>query len=530
MVTALPAAGPVLLQVRQVDKAFGGAAALSGVDLTIVEGEVHALLGANGAGKSTLIKIIAGIHAADGGDLAWRGEPLVVRSLHESMAAGIAVMFQQLNVVEDLTVGEYLTLGRERSRFGVLDRRHGMQEARSALAGIGIDLDVTRPAATLSVAERELVEIARAVSLDARLVIMDEPTASLGDAEVERLFEVIRALRVNGVAVVYVSHKLDEVLAITDRCTVLRDGRNAGSIDTADATKDRLLEMMVGRHVLTVAAPRPPVTTEPMLEIQDVSTATGLRAVNLTVCAGEIVGVYGLMGAGRTELLRAVYGLDPLTSGRVRLGGTDFAPRSTHSAVRAGVGLVPEDRVREAMIPDESVAGNLTLSAPWRVVRRGVFRRSAEREIARDTVSAVGIKTPGVLAPITALSGGNQQKVVLGRWLVAGTRMLLLDDPTVGVDVAAKADIYALVKSMTADGTSVLICSSELEELLLLADRIAIMHRGEIVTVVDRSHADVETLIRQSIVGQTPAGTSTSAGTAHSTAPTTITDRTESPA
>lgn len=494
--------GMPLLEARGIVKTFGGATALGGVDLVIRPGEVHALLGANGAGKSTLIKVIAGIHRPDAGELRWMGDELQVRSLHDAFATGIAVMFQQLNVVEDLSVEQYLTLGREKLRFGLLDRRHDRLQAKAALDAVGVEIDLLRLTGTLSVAERELIEIARAVSLNAQLVIMDEPTASLGDHEVKRLFEVIRVLQGRGVAVLYVSHKLDEVLAITDRSTVLRDGLNAGGLETADATRDDLLRLMIGRQPPRQVRRARRVTDELALELTAVSTAAGLNDVNLTVGKGEIVGVYGLMGAGRTELLRAIYGLDPLTEGVMKLDGELFQPRTPRQAVQAGIGLVPEDRIREAMIHEASVAGNVTLAAPQRVTRGGLFKRRLEQEIADHAVRKIGIKVPSLNASITALSGGNQQKVIFARWLVAGTRLLLLDDPTVGVDVGAKADIYQIIRDMTTeDQTSVLVCSSELEELFLLADRIGIMHRGTVVDMVDPLGADAESVIRQSIVG-----------------------------
>jgi ABC-type sugar transport system ATPase subunit len=330
---------------------------------------------------------------------------------------------------------------------------------------------------------------------------MDEPTASLGEHEVAQLFEVIDRLRARGVSVVYVSHKLEEVLAITDRATVLRDGMNAGVIETSQADKDSLLRLMVGEQPPPPAPRTRAISDEPALELIDVSTSTGLRNISLRVNKGEIVGVYGLMGAGRTELLRACYGLDPIESGELRLAGKAFRPRSARSAVKAGLGLVPEDRVREAMIPDASVASNLTLSAPSRVTHGPIFDRRLERQVAQSAVSAIGIKVPSLEAPIGALSGGNQQKVVFGRWLVSQASLLLLDDPTVGVDVAAKAEIYQIIRNATEAGTSVLVCSSELEELLLLCDRIAILHQRRLVAITDPRAADATSVIRQAIVG-----------------------------
>lgn len=491
-----------LLRARGISKHFGGEAALTEVDLDIYPGEVLALLGANGAGKSTLIKIITGVHRPDGGEIRWKGEPVAVRSVAHSISLGIATMFQQLNVPEDLTVGEYVTLGREIRRGGILNRGANAEAARTALAELDIDLDPRRECGSLTVAERELVEIVRAVSVDARLVIMDEPTASLGLAEVERLFTVIRRLQERNVAVLYVSHKLEEVLEITDRSVVLKDGRNAGELETAQASEDKLLELMVGAYARSEGrAETHEVSEVPVLELENFSTATGVSDVSLTLHDGEILGIYGLMGAGRTELLRALYGLDPVASGSITLRGTVTEISSPAVARRLGFGFVPEDRIREAIIGEETVAGNLTLAAPEVTGKAGLYSLAASRRAASEAVSAIGIKTAGVDAPITSLSGGNQQKVVFGRWVVAESTILLLDDPTVGVDVAAKHEIYALIRSLTTQGMSVIVCSSELPELLHLCDRIAVMHRKKIVSVTSRAEVNPDTLIRQSIVG-----------------------------
>jgi len=498
MITSVTSAA--LLEASGITKHFGGAAALSDVSLSVRPGEVHALLGANGAGKSTLIKVITGTYRPDSGELRWCGDIVHHRSLRDAMHTGIATMFQQLNVVEDLTVGQYMTLGRERTTAGLLRRRAGSEESKRALERLDIAMDLRRPAATLSVAERELVEIARAVSLDARLVIMDEPTASLGDAEVARLMAVISSLRSSGVSVLYVSHKLEEVLEISDRCTVLRDGRNVDTVATSSSTQASLVELMVG-HRESLTARRRAIADNPRLELRGISTSEGLKQADLTVHAGEVVGVYGLMGSGRTELIRAIYGVDRLLTGEMRFDGQPWRPSSATESVRAGIGLVPEDRIREALIGDASVAGNLTLAAPGRVKRNGLFSARAERRIAAEYIKSIGIKTSSVNASIGSLSGGNQQKVVVGRWLVAGSRLMLLDDPTVGVDVAAKDDIYRLILSATNAGVSVLVCSSELEELTKLADRIVVMYRGQTVENVDRAESSESDLIRMSIVG-----------------------------
>jgi ABC-type sugar transport system ATPase subunit len=495
-----------LLEATGITKRFGGAPALTDVHLKIAPGEIHALIGANGAGKSTLVKTLAGVHRADAGEMRWRGQTVEFRNLNDAIAVGIAVMFQQLNVVNDLTVGEYLTLGRERTRFGVLSGRRNYAAAREALEHVGIDLPVRRSAASLSTAERELLEITRAVSLDARLVIMDEPTASLGRAEVERLFAVIRDLRARGVAVLYVSHRLEEILELSDRVTVLRDGRNAHDVHTDETDRDGLLEMMIGTRERReiVRADREP--GEELLRVEHLSSSSGLRDIDLTLHQGEVLGLYGLMGSGRTELMEALYGMAPHT-GTIVIGGRKASIRSPAQAVASGFGLVPEDRIRQGLITQGTVAGNLTVAAPGKTTSHGIFSLRRERSRARALVEEVGIKTPGVGAPITALSGGNQQKVVIGRWLLANARILLLDDPTVGVDVAAKDEIFQLVLQLADQGSGVIVCSSELDELLTLSDRIMVMHCGAIVASVPVHEAHAERLVRAAIVGSEQATT-----------------------
>lgn len=489
-----------LLEATGISKNFGGAAALKDVSLSIAPGEVHALLGANGAGKSTLIKIISGIYRPDEGELQWYGELVHHHSLRDAMQAGIAVMFQQLNVVEDLTVGQYMALGRERTTFGLLRKGATLEGARQSLRSLRLDIDLQRSAGTLSVAERELVEVARAVSLDARLVIMDEPTASLGGTEVERLLNVIRSLRDSGVSVLYVSHKLEEVLAIADRSTVLRDGQTVATLRTRDSTQASLVDLMVGeRDEFTTH--REKVVGHSLLEVRGAATAAGLRKADLTIRAGEVVGVYGLMGSGRTELIRAIFGVDRLIEGEMLLDGEPWKPASTSDSVRAGLGLVPEDRIREALIGDASVTDNITLASPEKVTSKWLYSARRARRVAAKAIATTGIKVPSLNAGIGTLSGGNQQKVVISRWLVAESRLLLLDDPTVGVDVAAKDDIYKLILKATDNGVSVLVCSSELDELMKLADRIVVMFRGGVVSETDRVDCRPAELIRMSIVG-----------------------------
>jgi ribose transport system ATP-binding protein len=491
--------GPLLI-ADGITKRFGGVPALTDVHLEVQAGEVHALIGANGAGKSTLIKVLSGVQRADAGSMTWQGVPTEFRNLADAVAAGLAVMFQQLNVVSDLTVGEYLTLGREVTQHGWLSGRRNYAAAKAALQQVGIDLPLRQSAGSLSTAERELLEITRAVSRDARLVIMDEPTASLGKVEIERLFEVVRELKSRGVAILYVSHRLDEILALSDRVTVLRDGRNAGDVETAATDHDALVEMMIGAGSRQRVVRTPREQGNLLLRVEHLSSETGLSDINLTLYEREIVGVYGLMGSGRTELMEALFGV-ARHSGQVSVRGQAVAIDSPSEAVELGFGLVPEDRIREGLIGEASVAANLTVSAPNKTTRHGVFSLHKERSLAKELVDKIGIKTAGVNTSITALSGGNQQKVVIGRWLFADSQILLLDDPTVGVDVAAKDEIYRLVLGLADEGSGVIVCSSELDELLTLADRILVMHRGRIVASAAVHETDAESLVRAAIVG-----------------------------
>jgi ABC-type sugar transport system ATPase subunit len=491
--------GPLLI-ADGITKHFGGVPALTDVHLEVQAGEVHALIGANGAGKSTLIKVLAGVHRPDAGSMTWQGAPVEFRNLADAMAAGLAVMFQQLNVVSDLTVGEYLTLGREATQHGWLSGRRNYAAAKAALQQVGIDLPLRKSAGSLSTAERELLEITRVVSGHARLVIMDEPTASLGQAEIERLFEVVRELKGSGVAVLYVSHRLEEILALSDRVTVLRDGRNAGVVETTVADHDTLVEMMIGSGARQRVTRTRRDRGNELLRVEHLSSDTGLSDINLTLYEREVVGLYGLMGSGRTELMEALYGVTP-HSGLISVHGRVANIDSPFDAVELGFGLVPEDRIREGLIGDASVAGNLTVAAPHKTTRHGVFSLRKERALAKELVDKIGIKTAGVGSLITALSGGNQQKVVIGRWLFAESKILLLDDPTVGVDVAAKDEIYRLLLSLADQGSGVIVCSSDLDELLTVADRILVLHRGRIVASAAVDGTDAEILVRQAILG-----------------------------
>ena len=416
------------------------------------------------------------------GTIHWGGEPLEIHKPADATGAGIRVIHQHLSTIDHLSVRENLTLGTERTNvLGFIDRRESRERASRALTQLGADLDLDRSVGSLRIAEKQLVEIARAISLDARLLVMDEPTASLGDREADALFDVIRVLRDRGVAVIYISHRLEEVLRLSDRITVLRDGQTVDTVDAMDTDRDRLVQMMVGRP--PSHASRTPIELgRVVLDVDSICTDSGLSDVSLELRAGEVLGVYGLLGSGRTELARAICGADPIRSGVVMIDGEAVSFHSPRDGRTAGVGLVPRmHRTAHALFPQSSVRENVTSASDDLISRWGWLRSSAERKLVEGVVDDLRIRTPSIEQRVAYLSGGNQQKVVLGRWLIRSPRILVLDDPTVGVDVGAKDEIYRIVGDMTRTGTGVLFISSDLPELLALSDRLIVLHQGRVV-------------------------------------------------
>lgn len=493
-----------LLALEGIKKSFGGVHALTDGTLEVRAGQIHALLGENGAGKSTLVKIIAGAHEADAGRLLWRGEPREIRSFHEAEALGIRVIYQQLNILNDLTVAENVTLGRERSHAGFLDLAEQRRRARAAIGALGIDLPPSALAGTLRVAEKQLIEIARALWGDVRLVIMDEPTASLGEREVDRLFSIIRKLRDQGVAIVFISHKLDEVFQLADQITVLRDGFTVGSSLVRETTRDELVTLMVGHSLGHTVARTSHAAADEVLRVDDIETDAGLSGVSFSLRRGEVLGVYGLLGSGRTELARAIFGADPLRAGTITMNGRVMRFRSPADARRQGLGLVTEQRA-EAAFPFLSIGENLSAASADLISRFGFIGHRRERVLASSIVSGLRVRMRGLDEQLNRLSGGNQQKVMVGRWLMRRPKVLILDDPTSGIDVGAKDEMYRLIEAMTAEGTAVVMTSSELPELLAVADRMLVMHRGRAVALLDRD-AMTEAAVLRAAVGEAEVG------------------------
>jgi ribose transport system ATP-binding protein len=477
--------GRPLLQVSGLVKHFPGVRALDGVDLTVEEGEVHCLLGQNGAGKSTLIKVLSGAHRADEGEIRWRGEPVTFPTPVSALRAGLATMYQELDVVDGLTVADNVYLGHEPSRLGFGRRRLMNDSARALLARLGHpDISPTREVGTLSAAGKQIVTMARALSHDARLIVMDEPSAVLDAGEVATLFRVIAGLTTEGVAVIYISHRLEEIRQVGDRVTVLKDGRSvAGGLPARSTPTERLVSLMTGRTVEYAFPPRPAQRdgSPELLRVEGLSRTGEFSDVSFSVHSGEIVGLAGLVGSGRSEILETVYGARRPTAGRVLLDGVPLRPGAVTRAVRAGVGLCPEERKSQALLLREPVFRNISLASLRRFSRAGFLDRRGEFARSAEAAASLDLRPPDPHRPIATLSGGNQQKAVVARWLLARCRLLLLDEPTRGVDVGARSEMYRLVRRLADDGVGVLLVSSEVPEVLGLADRVLVVRDGRVV-------------------------------------------------
>ncbi len=483
-----PPPGTELLRVEGLGKRFPGVVALDGISFDLHAGEVHVLLGENGAGKSTLIKCLAGVYQPDAGEIYVDGARVHLPTTAAAEALGIATIYQEFNLVPQLSVAENVLLGRQPRRLGVVDKRRMNDRAREALARVGLTLDPRTPVGRLGVARQQLVEIAKALSLDARVLILDEPTAALTDDEVDRLLGLMTELRERGVGMVFISHHLEEIRRIGDRVTVLRDGRSVGTVPATTST-DELVRMMVGRSIeQQYPRERTPAAGE-LLAVEHLTRPGVFEDITLTVRAGEVVGLAGLVGAGRTEVLRAIFGADPYASGTVRVRGKPITAHDVHAAIAAGLGLVPEDRKAQGLVLGATVGENLALVQLRRATRAGVIDRGWLRDLAARAVRDLSIRTPSLTAPVRNLSGGNQQKVVMGKWLAADPAVLLLDEPTRGVDVGAKVEIYQLINKLTAAGRGVLMVSSELPEVLGICDRILVMAQGRLVGELTHAEA-----------------------------------------
>ncbi|NEE06859.1 sugar ABC transporter ATP-binding protein [Streptomyces sp. SID7499] len=477
---------PPLLNMSGITKSFPGVRALDGVDLDVQAGEVHCLLGQNGAGKSTLIKVLAGAHQPDTGTIRWRGEEVTLRSPIAAMRLGIATIYQELDLVEHLSVAENVHLGHEPTAAGFVVRGKAAKASTAALLRrLGhAEIDPARLVGELPAAQQQIVSMARALSHDVRLIVMDEPSAALDPDEVDNLFRIVGDLTAAGVAVVYISHRLEEIRRIGDRVTVLKDGRAvAGGLPAKSTPTREVVALMTGRNVEYVFPDRPvsPPSAAPVLKVQGLSRQGEFETLDLDVRPGEIVGLAGLVGSGRSEILETVYGARKPTTGQVLVDGRALKPGSVRAAVRAGLGLAPEERKAQALLMLESVTRNVSVSSMSRFSRGGWIDRGAELGAARAATRELSLRPDNPSVPVRTLSGGNQQKAVLARWLLRGCKVLLLDEPTRGVDVGARAELYAVIRRLADEGLAVLLVSSEVPEVLGLADRVLVLREGRVV-------------------------------------------------
>ena len=485
------------LEVSGLSKAYGGVPALSEVSLTILPGEVHALMGENGAGKSTFIKCLSGAIRPDGGTVSVDGVPLPLGDLRAAESAGLIALHQESTAFPHLNAIDNIFVGREPRRIGgLLDRPQMARDTQALLSRLGETLDVRRPLEELSLAQRQMVGMARALSHQSRLLILDEPTASLSARETQTLFRIIRQLQQEGVAILYISHRLEEVYALAGRVTVLRDGRLVGTYPLSDLEQDELVRLMVGRALLAeerreVSAPE----GEPLLDVRGLCQASKFQDISFSVRAGEIVGLAGLVGAGRTEVAEAIFGITSPTSGTVTVGGQTLPPGSVPAAVAHGLALVPEDRQHQGLALPLSVGQNLLLSVQGTLTQAGFRASKREQAVVQEQMGSLGIKAAGPEIAAGTLSGGNQQKVSLGKWLATKPRVLLLDEPTRGVDVGAKAEVYKLIRRLAQEGMATVVISSDLPEILALSDRILVMCEGRLSGTLTRTEATEEKIL-----------------------------------
>jgi ABC-type sugar transport system ATPase subunit len=481
----------------RITRRFPGVQALTDVSLEIAEGSCHALCGENGAGKSTLGKILAGIHTPDSGRLFIHGREVHFASPRDALAAGVGMVHQELAFCDNLSVAENLCLGSLPSRGGILDRRAMAERAESMLEEIGTTLDVWRRVGSLTIAQQQMVQIAMAVSGGARVIIFDEPTSSLSQTEADRLYALIGRLRSRGVACIYVSHRMPEVFQLCDTVSVLRDGQHVATRSIVDLSERDLVQMMIGRPLADYVPRREGVVFgDEALRVEGLSSPGKFEDVSFTLRSGEVLGLAGLVGAGRSELAQALFGLDPVRQGAITVGGKPARMQTPAAAIALGLGLVPEDRKRQALVPQESGMHNLSLAILRRLSRFGWLRLREERGVAQEFFDRLRVRAPTVDTVVAGLSGGNQQKIVLARWLAARSRVLILDEPTRGVDVGAKAEIHALIGELATQGAAILLISSELPEILTLSQRILVLRAGRIVGEVTQAQATQDGLLR----------------------------------
>ena len=489
--------GDIILTMKGIDKSFPGVHALDHVDLEIRKGEVLALMGENGAGKSTLMKVLTGIYKKDSGIITYEGKEVEFTNTREAQDAGIVIVHQELNMLGHLTVAQNLFIGREFMNGVKIDDKKMNEEAKKLFDKLNVDIDPTETMSNLTVGKQQMCEIAKAVSFDAKVIIFDEPSAALTETEIEAMFEIIRDLKKRDIAMVYISHRMDEIKVITDRVTVMRDGTYVGTIITKDSTKEDIINMMVGRVIYedpktqSMVAPDAPV----VLEVKNLNAGKMVQNVSFKLHKGEILGFSGLMGAGRTETARALFGADPVESGEIFINGKKVTINSPRDAVRAGIGYLSEDRKRYGCVVQKTVAENTTMATMKNFMNGLLINKKKEAEVAQQYVEALATKTPSVDQLVVNLSGGNQQKVVIAKWLTRDCDILIFDEPTRGIDVGAKNEIYKLMNKLASEGKSIIMISSEMTEILRMSDRIVVMCEGKKTGEIDIAEATQENIM-----------------------------------
>lgn len=485
-----------LLTLHKARKSFGQVVALADGEIELVSGEVHALVGENGAGKSTLVKILAGVHAHDAGTLEVLGVEVKFRSVAESKARGISVIYQEPTLFPDLTVAENLFIGRQpRGAAGLISQSLMRSQAGDLFRQLGVQIDPGRLAEGLSIADQQIIEIAKAISLDAQVLIMDEPTAALSGSEVQRLFTVVNSLQAKGVAILFISHRFDEVFAISDRITVMRDGFHIGTWQTSETDERAIVKEMVGRDISTLYPKEDSATGDVVLGVRHLTRAGVFSDITFDVREGEVVGLAGLVGSGRTEVARAIFGVDPYDSGTVIVAGTELKGGDPMAAIRSGIGFVPEDRRKQGLVLELSVGRNIALTLRNILARGGLISNTNERGVAKYWGDQLQVKAGSLESSVATLSGGNQQKMVLAKWLSTNPKLLIVDEPTRGIDVGTKAEVHRRLSDLAKSGVAVLMISSELPEVMGMSDRIYVMNEGEIRAEIPRDKATPESVM-----------------------------------
>lgn len=494
--------GKVLLEMKGIGKTFPGVKALEGVNLSVREGQVHALLGENGAGKSTLIKILSGAYSKDEGQIFFDGQPVEIKSPQDAQALGISTIYQEFNLAPHLTIAENIFLGHLPKKGPLVDWATAKERSAEILKGLGVTLSVDTPTSALSVAEQQLVEIAKALNRQTRILIMDEPSAVLGEKDLENLFRVVRTLQASGIGIVYISHRLKEIFELADEVTVLKDGRYVDTRTVSEVTMDDLVRLMIGRDLQDVYPKRTAKPGEVLLEVNNVGRTKLVHDISFKLHAGEIVGFAGITGSGRTEVVRAIFGADTYT-GEMLISGQQYKARSPQDAIHHGIALVTEDRKGQGLFLKLPVTTNTTISGLKRLCRFGLIRLSEEVNLVKEMIRQLSIKTPSPNFLVVNMSGGNQQKVILARWLSIDTRILIMDEPTRGIDVGSKSEIYQIMADLTEKGVGIIMISSELPEVLGMSDRIMVMRQGTVVKELSRAEASEEAIMLYAVGTET---------------------------